>query len=106
MKRNEEAYYAYLYNWVIKNQYFTKARNWRSLTPNLRQRAQTTRGFRDLLRICLISIEAENLESAKRLSEGFILESDVSTPDDREEHKFTIGEIQILENDVFEAGND
>ncbi len=30
-------------------QYFTKARNWRSLTPNLRQRAQTTRGFRDLL---------------------------------------------------------
>ncbi len=38
----------------IYYQYFTKARNWRSLTPNLRQRAQTTRGFRDLLIISTI----------------------------------------------------
>lgn len=34
---------------MTNTQYFTKARNRRSLTPKLRWRAQSTRSFRDLL---------------------------------------------------------
>ncbi len=56
-----------------------------------------------LARIYLITIKAENPESAKKLTETFIAESDLSTPDDRQEHKFTIDKIELEENDTFEC---
>lgn len=56
-----------------------------------------------LARTYLITIEAENPESAKKLAETFIAESDFSTPDDRQKYKFTIDKIELEENDVFEC---
>ena len=38
-----------------------------------------------------------------KLTETFIAESDLSTPDDRQEHKFTIDKIELEENDTFEC---
>ncbi|MEW6029344.1 MAG: hypothetical protein ACOYZ8_13380 [Chloroflexota bacterium] len=57
-----------------------------------------------LARTYLVTIQAENLEDAKRLT-GFLCETDLSIPAEREEHKFTIGEIELLENAVFECDN-
>ena len=51
-----------------------------------------------LSRIYLITIQAENLESAQRLSEIFVSESDFSTPADQQEYKFAIDKIELLEN--------
>ena len=56
-----------------------------------------------LARIYLITIQAENSESAKKLSEMFIIDSDLSTPADRQDYKFTIDKIELLENDLFEC---
>ena len=56
-----------------------------------------------LARTYLITVQAENPESAKRLSEIFIGESDLSMPADRQEYKFSINEIELADNDVFEC---
>jgi len=56
-----------------------------------------------LARTYLITIQAENQENAKRLAELFIIESDISTPAERQEYKFSIDEIELEENDAFEC---
>ena len=56
-----------------------------------------------LARTYLITIQAENPESAKRLSESFVVESDFSTSADRQEYKFAIDKIELEDNDVFEC---
>ncbi|MCX6033712.1 MAG: hypothetical protein NTV38_01840 [Chloroflexi bacterium] len=56
-----------------------------------------------LARIYLITIQAEDQESAKKCSESFIGESDLSSPDERKKYRFAIGEIEIVDNDVFEC---
>ena len=56
-----------------------------------------------LARTYLITIQAENSESAKRLAEFFIGESDLSTPVEQQEYKFSIDEIELEENDAFEC---
>ena len=56
-----------------------------------------------LARTYLITVQAENPERAKRLSEMFIGESDLSMPADRQEYKFAIDEIELVDNDVFEC---
>lgn len=56
-----------------------------------------------LARTYLITIQADNAENAKRLSEFFVGESNLSTPDDQQEHNFVIDKIELLENDVFET---
>jgi len=62
----------------IESQYFTKARNWRSLTPVLRYtcpggrrqgRAHTTRGFRDLLSL-LQKVKIEPLSHGESPMKG------------------------------------
>lgn len=55
-----------------------------------------------LARTYLITIQAEDSESAKRLSETFLNDIDLSTRADRQEYKFTIDKIELVENDVFE----
>lgn len=49
----------------------------------------------------LVTIQAENLEDAMRLTD-FLYESDLSTPAERKEHSFAIGKVELLENNVFE----
>ena len=56
-----------------------------------------------LARLYLITIQAENSESAKRLAEFFVGESDLSTPVEQQEYKFSIDEIELEENDAFEC---
>jgi hypothetical protein len=56
-----------------------------------------------LARLYLITIQAENSERAKRLAEFFIGESDLSTPVEQQEYKFSIDEIELEENDAFEC---
>ena len=55
-----------------------------------------------LARTYLITVQAENLDSAKRLS-MFVGESDLSTPVERQEYQFAIDEIELVDNDVFEC---
>jgi hypothetical protein len=55
-----------------------------------------------VVRTYLVTVQAENLEEAKRLT-GFLYETDLSTPIERKESKFAIGEIELLENAVFEC---
>jgi hypothetical protein len=56
-----------------------------------------------LARTYLITVQAENPENAKRLAELFVGDTDLSLPADRQEHKFAIDEIELLENDAFEC---
>jgi hypothetical protein len=56
-----------------------------------------------LARTYLIAIQADNPESAKRLSEIFVGDSDLSLPADRQEYKFAFDKIELVENDVFEC---
>lgn len=56
-----------------------------------------------LARTYLVTIQAENPESAKRLSEIFVGESDLSMSTDRQEYNFAIDKIELIENDVFEC---
>ncbi len=58
-----------------------------------------------LARTYLITIQAENPKTAKKLVETFISESETSTNADRQEHKFTIDKIELVENDAFECDN-
>ena len=58
-----------------------------------------------MARTYLITIEAEDPESAKKLAERFIGETDLSTPFDKSEYRFAIEKIELLENDVFECDN-
>jgi len=56
-----------------------------------------------LARTYLITIQAENLQSAKKLTELFVDESDISMSADRQQYKFAIDEIELVDNDVFEC---
>ncbi len=56
-----------------------------------------------LARTYLITIQAENPESAKRLTETFVVESDLSTLVEQQEYKFSIDKIELEDNDAFEC---
>lgn len=58
-----------------------------------------------LARTYLVTVQAEDPETAKRLTEFFVSESDISIPIDRQENNFAIEEIELIENDAFECDN-
>lgn len=52
----------------------------------------------------IVNIDANNEEEAKQLAEFFIAgEKDASTEKEREQHSFRINEIEMVNNDAFEA---
>lgn len=51
----------------------------------------------------LITIQAENPESAKKLTETFVVKSDLSTLVEQQEYKFSIDKIELEDNDAFEC---
>ena len=57
-------------------------------------------------RTYLITIQAEDAQSAKALAGNYLYESDRSKHVEREENKFAVDKIELLESDVFECDND
>lgn len=55
-------------------------------------------------RTYLITIQAENIETAKSLT-NLLFEPDLSISDDRERYKIALNKVELLENDVFECDN-
>lgn len=55
-----------------------------------------------IVRSYAVTIECETEEKAARLSEFFIGHSDLSTIGDREQQRFDIKSIELLENDAIE----
>lgn len=52
----------------------------------------------------LVNINAENEEDAKRFAEFFTGDiNDLSSAEDRKEHKFEVGEIECAMNEAFES---
>jgi hypothetical protein len=56
-----------------------------------------------LSRIFLVMVQASDSESAKRAAECFVGEADLSWPIERDELEFSIGEIEIVENEVVDC---
>jgi hypothetical protein len=55
-----------------------------------------------LSRTYLVTVQANDSESAKKATECFVGEADLSLQAERDELEFSIGEIEICSNDVFE----
>lgn len=57
-----------------------------------------------LSRIYVVTMNADNEESARRLAELFLSHcSDESTINERNEHNFSINNIEMVYNEAFEA---
>ncbi len=59
-----------------------------------------------LSRTYLVTVQANDSESAKRAAECFVGESDLSQPNERNEFGFKIDEIEIVNNETFDCDDE